>query len=89
MNRRFSKRYGIDYVLLSDKKGRMANRFRIRNTDVARYDPHYGIAHPGVMVIDAQGRVRAKAAIRGYRERPSFESVHTLIVRSLDIVAVR
>ena len=33
----------------------------------------YGIPHPGALLLDADGVVRGKFAIAGYKERPSFE----------------
>ncbi len=85
LNLDFSEQYDVKYLLLSDKNGRMANAFRIRNKEMPRGHRYYGIARPGVMYIDASGHIRAKMAVRGYKERPSFQNVYAMLVNAIEI----
>lgn len=67
----------IAYPLLSDKGAKHVDALGIRNE---RYEPGhaaYGIGHPGVFFVAADGIVRAKLAEADYRERPAFEDLLT------------
>lgn len=82
---KFARRYPLNYPVLSDRGARMVNAFRVRNKSARRGTPQYGIPHPGVVLIDASGVIRAKAAIRGYVERPRFEDIYAMAVATLDL----
>lgn len=69
----------IRYPLLSDKGGKNVTALGILNTQYAEGHPAYGIAHPGVFYVDADGVIRLKRAVEGYRERPSFEELHAAL----------
>ena len=71
----------IGYPMLSDAAtdsaaaGERARALGILNEQYAPGHPAYGIAHPGIFLIDAEGVIRGKWAERGYQARPSFAQV--------------
>lgn len=71
----------IGYPMLSDAAtdivaaGKRARALGILNEQYEPGHPAYGIAHPGIFLIDADGIIRGKWAERGYQARPSFAQV--------------
>ncbi len=53
----FAATYGITYPLLSDEGSRFIDQLGIRNLSVEPMNEHYGIPHPGIYFIAADGRV--------------------------------
>lgn len=66
---------GLGYPLLRDVEAEHMVAFGVLNEDYAPGDRAYGIPHPGILYIDANGLVKAKYAIPGYRKRPPLEQV--------------
>lgn len=58
----FAKAKGITFPLLSDEGSATIRAYGIENEDM-------GIPHPGTLVLDAQGVIRAKLFIDGFRKR--------------------
>ena len=81
--RKFSDRHEIRFPLLYDRRYRIANIFEIRDRSQRRHDQAFGAPHPGIMFIDKQGKILAKAAERGFRKRPKLEDVYRLVVTTL------
>ncbi len=71
----------IGYPMLSDggvddaPAGARAQMLGILNEQYAPGHPAHGIAHPGILHIDAEGIIRQKWAEEGYQERPQFADV--------------
>lgn len=63
----FAGRYGITYPLLSDEGSGVMRSLGILNEDAP--PPVAGIPHPGVFVLDEDGRVAQKVFYPSYRER--------------------
>lgn len=64
---RFAAKRGIAYPLLSDPGSRTIDAYGIRNREArGRFD---GIPHPGTVIVDAQGVIRAKLFYDGYKKR--------------------
>ena len=78
----FAEDHDIGYALLSDEGARHVNALGIRNEEYAEGHGAYGIPHPGVFFIDANGVIALKRAVPGYRERPPLDELHGA-VRSL------
>lgn len=75
----FHTKHELGYPLLQDIDIKHFDAYGVRNE---RYEPGesgYGIPHPGILFIDPQGIVQMKFAAPGFRERPSFETVHSAI----------
>ena len=47
----------------------------VRNEDYQPGEGGYGIPHPGILFIGADGVVELKFAVPGYRKRPPFEAI--------------
>ena len=65
--KRFAKDRDIAYPLLADPDCRVIDAFKIRNT--AAKGRVKGVPHPGTFIIGKDGRIIAKLAHDGYRER--------------------
>jgi hypothetical protein len=73
----FAERVGITYPLLSDPNSAVIRAFGILNTAVPPNIPEFGIPHPGMFIVDAQGRVVAKYFEQNYRERFTPDTIIT------------
>ena len=63
----FANKRKITFPLLSDKDSIVINAYKIRNEKAsARIE---GVPHPGTVLIDQDGVVRAKLGHEGYKER--------------------
>ncbi len=66
----------LEYLtLLSDPQSRVVTKFGILNKRQKPGSRGFGIPHPGIIVIDTQGLVRAKFAEKSYRKRPQIDTV--------------
>lgn len=65
----------LQYPLLQDVAAKHVSALGIRNEEYAEGSRAYGIPHPGILFIDAQGVIRAKYAVPGYRRRPPFDAL--------------
>ena len=65
----FAQRKGIAIPLLSDAGSRIIRSVGILNDSVPHDTPFFGIPHPGVFVLDADGRVKAKYFEEDFRQR--------------------
>lgn len=72
----FSERNVLPYPLVRDVDVRHVKAFDILNEDYAPGHKGYGIPHPGIMYLDAQGVIRAKFADQGYKSRPALKEVY-------------
>ena len=74
---------GIGYPLLSDKGATHVNALGIRNEEYAEGHSVYGIPHPGVFFVDANGVIALKRAVPGYRDRPPLDELHRAVEAKL------
>ena len=65
----------LGYPLLRDVGAKHVSALGILNEAYPEGHPAHGIPHPGVIYVDAQGTIRAKYAIPGYRQRPPFAAL--------------
>ena len=71
----FHSEESLSYPLLRDEDAKHVNALGILNDSYEQGHQAYGIPHPGVLYVDAEGVIRAKYAIRGFRNRPPFEAL--------------
>lgn len=67
--RDFAGRKHIEIPLVSDSDSQIIRRVGILNDSVPHDSPFFGIPHPGVFVLDAAGRVKAKYFEEDFRQR--------------------
>ncbi len=68
---RFATKHTITYPLLSDFGSKTIDAYGIRNREgTGRLD---GIPHPGTFIVGADGIIREKLFLEGYKERSSPE----------------
>lgn len=72
--RHFFARKKLDYPFLADTDSKLIDAFGLRNKAV-NIDFMQGIPHPGVFLLDGQGRVTAKYFEEDFRERFTISSV--------------
>ncbi|MCB1687995.1 MAG: peroxiredoxin family protein [Halioglobus sp.] len=65
----FIEKHGITIPLLSDQDALSFKTLGILNDDYAPGDFQYGIPHPGMIVIDTEGRVVGKQFLEAYSSR--------------------
>lgn len=66
----------LDYPLLADERARNVTAWQVLNEAYPPGDDNHGLPHPGIVYVDGDGRVAAKFAEPGYRDRPAFEDVY-------------
>ncbi len=71
----FHSEQNLGYPLLRDENAVHVNAWGVRNEDYEEGHQAYGIPHPGILLISADGRLIAKYAIAGYRRRPPFDAL--------------
>jgi peroxiredoxin len=71
----FIEQHGITIPVLSDQDALSFKTLGILNEDHRPGDPHYGIPHPGVIVIDTDGKVVGKLFVAAYNIRVDASSV--------------
>lgn len=69
----FHSSESLQYPLLQDEAAKNVLALGILNDEYAPGHRAYGIPHPGIIFVGADGTVKAKYAIPGYRKRPPFE----------------
>jgi peroxiredoxin len=71
----FHEENGLNYPLLQDEEVKHFEAYGVRNEDYQPGEGGYGIPHPGILFISADGTVELKFAVPGYRSRPPFETI--------------
>lgn len=71
----FAAKRRIPYTMLSDKGSETIKAFGILNEDFAPDHFAYGVPHPTVYVVGADGVVQAVLAEEGYKDRPQIEAI--------------
>ena len=72
---RFTRKHKLQYPLLSDAGSEAINQLGLLNTDMEPGTRFYGVPYPGVLLLDANGRIRGKFAEMDYRDRPLFDDM--------------
>ncbi len=70
---RFAAKRSITYPLLSDAGSKTIDAYGIRNKEATGRTN--GIPYPGTFIIGADGTIRAKLFLGGYKERASTEAL--------------
>jgi len=71
----FGEEREVAYPLLSDQSAKHVDAWGIRNEKYEPGHPAYGIAHPGVFLLDQGGVIQLKRADPDYTERPAFDEL--------------
>ena len=71
----FVEKYDADYILLSIEGGTYFRELGIFNEEMREGSRFYGVPHPGIILVDAEGTIVAKFAEEGYVDRPAIELV--------------
>ncbi len=71
----FHSANSLPYPLLRDVDAAHVKAFGVLNEGYEPGHGAYGIPHPGVFLLDADGVIRDKFAVPGYRQRPPFEAM--------------
>ena len=71
--KRFAKQRKITFPMLSDSVSKVIDAYKIRNQQARRRME--GVPHPGTFIIGQDGKIIAKLAHEGYRERHSSAEI--------------
>ena len=72
---RFAKRRKIKYPVLADPNSEIIRAFGLLNQDYRPGSYAHGVAHPIIVVFDANGIVTHRFSRRGYVRRPNIDAV--------------
>jgi peroxiredoxin Q/BCP len=70
---KFSEKRQITFPLLSDPQSKVITAYGLLNKEAK--GKAEGVPHPGTILIDQEGIVRAKLFLDGYRERHSTDEL--------------
>ena len=79
----FHQAESIGFPLLRDEQARHVNLFQVRDLGYQKASSAYGIPYPGIFWIAPDGRIKAKFAVPGFRDRPPLNEVYDEIKRLL------
>jgi peroxiredoxin len=71
----FTDRREIGYVLLSDPKSEVIDRYKLRDPQYPPGNKAYGVPQPIIFVLDRNGVIRAKLYEDNYKKRPPVSAV--------------
>ena len=74
-NAKFKSSEELAYTLLSDQEAKTVKSLGILNEDHEEGSFAYGVPHPGVILIDTEGKVVLKRAEEKYSDRPSMDDL--------------
>lgn len=72
---RFASKNDVTYPLLSDPGSDTIKAFNLLNADMKPSARTYGVPHPAVVFVGADGTVKAMLREEGYKDRPANEAV--------------
>lgn len=78
---RFAKRRKIKYPVLADPESEIIRAFGLLNQDYPPGSYAHGVAHPIVIVFDAEGIVTHRFSRPGYVRRPNIDAVLSALRR--------
>lgn len=71
----FADKYAFEYTMLSDLNSEIIKAFGILNEEMEPDSDYYGVPHPTIYVVNAQGIIQAVLAEEGYKTRPPVEQI--------------
>lgn len=75
LQQKFIDQFAIAYPLLSDIDAASITSLGVLNTEYPPGDSNYGIAYPGVFVLDPQQTIVGKVFVEGYSTRVDADGV--------------
>lgn len=72
----FVSQHALKFPLLADQQAQTMLAFGILNRAYDKGDDNYGIPYPGVVVINAQGKVIDSYFYQGYKNRIDFNELY-------------
>lgn len=79
MHAGFASRRNIAFTLLADKKADIIKALGMTNPQFPKGTRWYGVALPGIFVVDPKGKVTHRFMTQDYRDRPSPEAVLSVL----------
>ena len=74
-NSEFKTSEELTYPLLSDQDAKTVKALGILNEQYEEGSRAYGVPHPGVILVDTDGKVVLKRAEEKYSDRPSMDDL--------------
>ena len=71
----FHEKAGLGYPLLQDVDADHVKRLKVINPEYPPGHRAYGVPLPGIVYLSPEGKVLAKFAVPGYRERPPIDAL--------------
>lgn len=70
VNKTFTDRRNISYVLLSDPKSEVIDRWGLRDPQYPVGNRAHGVPRPAIFILDRRGMIRASLAEETFQKRP-------------------
>lgn len=74
-NASFKSSEELTYALLSDQDAKTVKSLGILNEEYEEGSSRYGVAHPGVILVDADGKVLLKRAEETFEGSPAMDDL--------------
>ena len=74
-NAKFKTSSELTYPLLSDQESQTVKSLGILNENYEEGSFAHGVPHPGVILVDSEGKVVLKRAEEKYSDRPSMDDL--------------
>ena len=74
-NASFKSSEELTYALLSDQDAKTVKSLGILNEEYEEGSSRYGVAYPGVILVDTDGKVVLKRAEETYEDRPAMDDL--------------
>lgn len=78
--KKFGDEHQIKFPLLADHNHQTITSFNILNQDYQPEDKNYGIPYPGIMIVDAKGKLLYKYFYQSYRNRVDMEKLFNALL---------
>ncbi len=73
--KRLAKRAKITFPMLSDENSEIIRAFGLLAENYPQGSFYYGIPHPAIIVVKADGKVSHRFSERNYTDRPDIDTV--------------
>lgn len=74
-NASFKSSEELTYALLSDQDAKTVKSLGILNEQYEEGSSRYGVAHPGVILVDTDGKVALKRVEETYEDSPAMDDL--------------
>ena len=83
LQKKFIDKFAISYPVLSDVGAESVRNLGVLNTEYAQGDSGFGVAYPGVFVVNPQRQIVGKIFLEGVKPRVDADHVLAFVIDKL------